>query len=212
MTDLYFGINQTGYSIMNQLSKQILEGFLDRIDALRYVNGNLFVKNPLTGVTRDNDPNNNPRVATDRVDGDVAFIMDPKQVPWPTRNRNTSPGGFASHLFNRDFPKIWEDPSRGLILREQSVPAAFDYTLEMAFQTNDAAMRIWDQLQRVIIGDVTTFSFDLSYSYPVTTYIFEFFINAWLCRDGYKNQGKPLLQYVNAVSFPHLTLPPIHPV
>ena len=197
MPDLYYGISQTGYSIMNQLSKQVLEGFLDRIDALRYVNGNLFVTNPMTGVTRDDDPNRNPRVTTDRVDGTVEFILDPKQVPWPVRNRNNSPGIFASHRFNTDYPRIWEDREKGIVLREQSVPAALNYTLDMTFQTNDAAIRIWDQLQRAIIGEVTTFSFDISYSYPVSAYILAFFVRAWLLRDGYKNQGKSILTYIN---------------
>lgn len=197
MTDLYYGINQTGYSIMNQLSKQIAEAFLDRIDALRFVNNNLFITNPMTGIGLNTDVNRNPLVTTDRVDGKAEFILDPASVPWPSRNRFSSPGVFASHIFNTEYPKLWEDKSRGLVLREQSVPAAITYDLTITTQTNDAAIRIWDQIKRAVMGDVTTFNFDLSYSYPVTTYIFEYFISTWLLRKGYRDQGKSLLQYMN---------------
>mgnify|MGYP001173699516 CR=1 FL=1 len=197
MADLYYGINQTGYSIMNQLSKQIAEGFLDRIDALRFVKDNLFIINPMTGVSCNTDTNKNPIVTTDRVDGKASFILDPKEVPWPNNNRFSSPGGFSSHVFNTEYPKLWEDPTRGLVLREKSIPAAISYDLTLTFQTADAAIRVWDQIKRCILGDVTTFNFDLSYSYPVTTYIFQYFISAWLLRKGYKDVGKSLLEYMN---------------
>lgn len=195
MPDLYYGINQTGYSIMDQLVAQVAEGLFDRMDILRFVKGAMFITSPQRGISTVADANKNVFVTTDRVDGTVNYILDPKQVPWPVTNKSTLPGLYSSTKTNTEYPILWADESRGVFLREQTTPAALSYDLTLTFQTNDAAIRAFDQIQRMIIGDVVNFNFDISYSYPITTYIFMFFMNAWMLRDGYRN--KNLLEYIN---------------
>lgn len=194
MPDLYYGINQTGYSIMNQLATQVATGLFDRMDLLRFVKNAIFITSPQRGISTVADGNKNVFVTTDRVDGSVKYILDPKQVPWPITNHNTLPGLLSSTLRNTEYPLLWEDKEKGVSLREQTTPAALSYDLTLTLQTNDAAIRVYDQIQRMIVGDVTNFNFDISYSYPVTTYIFMFFMNAWQIRSGYSDQ--PLMKYI----------------
>ena len=168
MPRIYHRMESTGYHILNAIVDEVVNGILDKIDALKYMKDAIYTLHSFSSYSSSNDRNGTITFIKDRCDVNARFILDPQAVPWPNLSPYSTPAyGLRSDL-SGNHRCIFADEDDYVHLEEYTTPAAIDMDFTLTFQTFDATMRVFDMLKILNVGTVSDAVFDLSYGYPLT--------------------------------------------
>lgn len=194
MPRIYHRMEETGYHILNPICEQIVNGLLDKIDALKYMQNSVYILHSMSSYSSSNDRQGGINLTKDRCDVEARFILDGQNVPWPDLSPYTTPAYGMRRDFNGNHRAIFEDTDAMVRLEEYTTPAAIDMDVTLTFQTFDATMRCFDMIKLLNVGTVCDANFDLSYGYPLTMSMNEMLYAVYQARQDYK--GKDYIQYL----------------
>lgn len=185
MPRIYHRMESTGYHILNVIVNEVVNGILDKIDALRYVKNAIYILHSFSSYSSSSDRSGTISLIKDRCDVNAKFVLDPQAVPWPNLAPYSTPAyGLRSDL-NGNHRCIFADTDTYVHLEEYTTPAAIDMDFTLTFQTFDAAMRVFDMLKILNVGSVSDAVFDLSYGYPLTNSMMQMLMAVFQTKTGY---------------------------